>query len=94
MTSTVAPVLLARAQMQRVQKERPDVYQALVLTGLPYMVTRPVHYPQVANGLIEQETYRWFVENDRIGSKISRQSLERFTATSRTLPELKRMMGA
>lgn len=93
-TSTVAPVLLARAQMQRVQKERPDVYQALVLTGLPYMVTRPVHYPQVANGLIEQETYRWFVENDRIGSKISRQSLERFTATSRTLPELKRMMGA
>lgn len=93
-TSTVAPVLLARAQMQRVQKERPDVYQALVLTGLPYMVTRPVHYPQVANVFIEQETYRWFVENDRIGSKINRQSLERFTATSRTLPELRRMMGA
>ncbi len=66
---------------------------AVLLTGNPNAVTKPVHYPQLDQEAIETKTYRWFVENDRDGNKIAdnrRSSLGEIGQTTNALPVLKR----
>uniref|UniRef100_UPI004055A0E3 TIGR03986 family type III CRISPR-associated RAMP protein n=1 Tax=Candidatus Electrothrix sp. TaxID=2170559 RepID=UPI004055A0E3 len=51
----------------------PDIYRALDLLGNPQHVRKPVHYPQVkadahgdeSNIDIENENFKWFVDNDK-----------------------------
>ena len=42
----------------------PDILRALELLGDPNNVVAPVHYPQVKGGDIEDENFKWFVDND------------------------------
>ncbi|KDB50824.1 hypothetical protein X805_35680 [Sphaerotilus natans subsp. natans DSM 6575] len=79
---------LAQEQMRHVA---PDVRAALELVGNPDAVNRPVHYPQVLGGLIEQQTYQWFVENDRTGADVKRQWLKPLGEKVKELPTLERL---
>jgi CRISPR-associated protein (TIGR03986 family) len=70
----------------------PDIKQALALLGNPQMVpaSARVHTPQVESAAqpweMEQETYRWFVENEREGH----QFLKPLNADTKELPSLER----
>jgi len=93
-TPTVAnqttPEQMAQNQMRALQTADPALFNAILLTGNPKAVKKPVHYPQVRGRPIETETYRWFVENDRI-NHVPKQHLKPFTETSTCLPTLNRM---
>jgi CRISPR-associated protein (TIGR03986 family) len=69
-----------------IQTMDKDIHQALELLGNPAHVKAPVHYPQINNQDIEQETYQWFVKND----KQSKQQLSPLNQNSTQLPTLKR----
>ena len=84
------PEQLAQNQMAALKATDPALYWAICLTGTPGAVKKPVHYPQVRGRPIETETYRWFVENDRI-NHVPKQHLKPFTETSTCLPTLNRM---
>ena len=68
-----------------------DIQRALELLGDPTMVRYDVHTPQIAGARqpreMEQETYRWFVENDR---KTRPQFLAPLTQDTHELPTLER----
>lgn len=83
-----SPRDMAREQMRHVH---PDVKAALALVGNPDAVQMPVHYPQIAGGLIEQQNYQWFVENDRTGQGATHQWLKPLSEGTQELPTLKRM---
>lgn len=63
-----------------------DIYRALELLGNPNSVKRPVHYPQVQDGHIEQENYKWFVANDQ-GSGQEPNKIGPFHQTLKTIDE-------
>lgn len=91
--STVPPEQLARACMEQLKSQAPDVHRALVLAGDPKRVVAPVHYPQLANQPVEDKTFSWFMENDRVNQAISkedRQFLDGLTSDSSGLPTLNR----
>lgn len=78
----------------------PDVLRAIVITGNPGAVKKPVHTPQLAGRDIEVETYGWFVRNDK--SIITRnpanhrdtfESIGTIDETTIALPALKRTPG-
>ncbi|MCK6401066.1 MAG: RAMP superfamily CRISPR-associated protein [Sphaerotilus natans subsp. sulfidivorans] len=87
-TLNCSPRDLAQEQMRHVA---PDVRAALELVGNPDAVNRPVHYPQVWGGLVEQQTYQWFVENDRTGADVKRQWLKPLGEKTKELPTLERL---
>ena len=70
----------------------PDIQQALRLLGDPQMLpaSARVHTPQVESASqpweMEQETYQWFVENERAGH----QFLKPLNAETTELPSLER----
>ncbi len=62
------------------------VFRALDLLGNPAHVQRPVHYPQVREMDIEDQTFLWFVDND----KRWQDALQPLTSSSTQLPPLTR----
>jgi hypothetical protein len=60
--------------------------RALVLMGVPAHVVAPVQYPSQRNQDLENEHYRWFVENDRS----RQQQLGDINDNSSSLPTLRR----
>jgi CRISPR-associated protein (TIGR03986 family) len=66
----------------------PKIQKALELLGDPAKVTHPVHTPLVKQQLQnpEEETFRWFVENDKHGQH---QMLKPLDQKSTELPTLK-----
>ncbi|MBU0500016.1 MAG: hypothetical protein KJ558_04550 [Gammaproteobacteria bacterium] len=86
------PVHLANAQMAELLGKDKALFNAILLTGNPKAVKKPVHYPQMAGLDIERENFKWFVNNDkpdssRVGDK---QWLDTLTDSSTSLPTLKR----
>jgi len=64
-----------------------DVRRALQLLGNPGAIGVPVHYPQLPNGMMEGEHFKWFMANDRDGAPAgARQALVAFTAST---PQIK-----
>ncbi len=59
-----------------------DIRHAFELLGDPNNINSPVHYPQVRDQNIENETYRWYVAND-IGSG---QGQRKIPAKNKFLP--------
>ena len=47
----------------------PEIRHALELLGNPASVVAPVHYPQVQGADVEKENFKWFVANEKKGSK-------------------------
>lgn len=95
-TPNTPPALhLAQAWMAGLKRTAEEVFNALLLSGNPGSITKPVHYPQMAGLDIETETYRWFVNNDRpASSRVGQQQhLATFTETSDSLPTLPRPRG-
>ncbi len=43
----------------------PDIFRAIDLLGNPRNIKNPVHYPQVRDKSIEDESFKWFVAYDR-----------------------------
>lgn len=66
-TKCLDPGQLANEQMLQLLEQDRSVYNAILISGDPANVHKPVHYPQLANQDIEQETYAWFVNNDKTG---------------------------
>lgn len=87
-----SPVDLAYAQMQVLKKNAPDVFNAITLIGNPKAVTKPVHYPQLRGQDIEEETFKWFVNNDLPERNYygENQTLGQFNTQSNSLPSLTR----
>lgn len=80
------------ARLMRLKQNDPAVFNAILLVGNPGAVGKPVHYPQMGGKGIEEETFDWFVNNDkpdksRVGE---RQFLHGFTKDSNELPTLQR----
>lgn len=69
-----------------------DIKKAIELIGDPNNVKHPVHTPQVAEKDIEQETFRWFVENEKGGTQREGegQGLIPLNRHSKALPTLER----
>ena len=82
------PAGLAAAHMHAVRASNPAVFKALELVGDPGQVVAPVHYPQVEGMSVEQETYKWFVRNDK--ARQGGQGLASFSGASNALPVLSR----
>jgi len=82
------PASLAHAQMADLKANAPEVFNAILLSGNPDAVKLPVHYPQLADKLIEHETFEWFVNNDRQGWQGRQQGLAVFTRDTTSLPAL------
>ena len=89
----VQPEHLARACMAHLKAQSPAVHRALMLTGDPQRVVAPVHYPQLQRKSIEEESFAWFVNNDKTGQDWSGnpQHLAGFTPKSEALPTLSRV---
>ena len=56
---------LAQAGAAKVKELSEALWRAIVLTGHPDAINKPVHTPQVAGKNVEEKTYQWFVENDK-----------------------------
>lgn len=67
--NAASPYLLAQQQIRVLQQQERPVFNAILLAGDPNAVHKPVHYPQLAGMDIEQETFKWFVDNDGRGKK-------------------------
>jgi CRISPR-associated protein (TIGR03986 family) len=73
-----------------------DIHHTLELLGNPHNVKAPVHYPQVRAADIEEETYRWFVANDKGSGRgqhripATKKSLTAIDSSSTQLPTLER----
>ncbi|MGE0132616.1 MAG: TIGR03986 family CRISPR-associated RAMP protein [Blastocatellales bacterium] len=68
-----------------------DIQNALELIGNPKSVTARVHTPLVIGGDDEDETFKWFVANDRgskSGQAADRQCLEPLNSQTDKMPEL------
>lgn len=91
--AAVRPEHLARACMAHLKARSPAVHRALMLTGDPQRVVAPVHYPQLQSKPIEEESFAWFVNNDKTGQGWSGdpQHLAGFTPKSEALPTLSRV---
>lgn len=91
--STVPPEQLARSCMEHLRSQSAAVHRALVLTGDPRRVVGPVHYPQLQRKSIEEETFAWFVNNDKTGQNWQgeQQYLAGFTEKSAEVPMLSRV---
>ncbi len=64
-----------------------NIKRALALFGDPKMTVMPVHYPQQIDGLMEQEQFKWFMNNDdKKNSK--KQCLKSITSDSIEIPKL------
>ncbi|MFZ4538913.1 RAMP superfamily CRISPR-associated protein [Propionivibrio sp.] len=87
-----SPVDLAHTQMQMLKQKAQDIFNAIVLTGNPKAVTKPVHYPQLRGQDIEEETFKWFVNNDYEDRNYTGESmpLGQFNTQSNSLPALTR----
>ena len=59
---------------------------ALRLLGNPHNVKLPVHYPQLSAHRIDEKTYEWFVENDRVRGT----GLKALDGQSSQIPDLPR----
>lgn len=70
----------------------PAARQALGILGDPGNVTHPVHVPQLQGGDIEDNTYEWFVQNDRVGNNGHHHSLPPLgqPGSANALPTLER----
>ena len=70
----------------------PAARQALGILGDPGNVTHPVHVPQLQGGDIEDKTYEWFVQNDRVGTNGHHHSLPPLgqPGSANALPTLER----
>lgn len=90
--NAVSPYQLATQQMRELQKQAPAVFNAILLSGNPEAVHLPVHYPQLANTDIEQETFKWFVDNAGEGKnyEANSQFLASIEYNSTALPGLSR----
>jgi CRISPR/Cas system CSM-associated protein Csm3 (group 7 of RAMP superfamily) len=86
--NAIDPVKLAWNQMQKLKSADPSVFNAIVLSGNPNAVKKPVHYPQLPNKNIETETYEWFVKNNNING--GKQQLKPIHASSNAIPALRR----
>ena len=92
-SNSPSPDLLALAQMTELSQNAQAVFKAIVLSGNPDAVKKPVHYPQLAGQNIEAMNYKWFTDNDGTGNNYNPQHkwLDSFTATSTGLPALTRI---
>lgn len=88
----VSPYQLATQQMRELQQQAPAVFNAILLSGNPKAVHLPVHYPQLANRDIEQETFKWYVDNVGEGKNYggNSQFLASIEQSSTALPSLSR----
>lgn len=84
----IDPGQLANMQMAALSETDRAVYNAICLTGSRSAVSKPVHYPQLRNKNIEQESFAWFVQNEKPDGE--QQRLDSFTNASDALPFLKR----
>lgn len=84
-TGCASPKKLANAQMEQLKSSDPAVFRAILLTGNPEGVTKPVHYPQLLGSDVEVDTYLWFVTNEKAAC---RQTLAPFDKGSDRLPTL------
>lgn len=72
----------------------PNVCRALQLLGNPYAIGVPVHYPQRANGMLENEHFKWFMANDNDADNApdgNRQGLKMITQNDVSLIGLNRL---
>jgi len=71
-----------------------DIKKAIELIGDPQSIEYSVHTPQMAGQDIEQETFKWFVENEKDGTQKQRrvpgQGLKPLDKDSEVLPTLER----
>lgn len=90
--NAVSPYQLATQQMRALQQQDPTVFNAILLSGNPKAVHLPVHYPQLANRDIEQETFKWYVDNVGEGKNYGGnwQFLASIEQSSTALPSLSR----
>lgn len=79
---------LAKGGAVKVKGLSDALWRAIVLTGSPDAVKKPVHYPQLAERSIEAETYKWFVENDKPAT--TKQFVAPFADTSASIEPMKR----
>lgn len=87
----VSPRALAQAQMAELERNDRAVFNAILLVGNPDAVNKPVHYPQLADQNIEEESFAWFVNNDKPDSwTCTPQHLGGFTENTAGLPTLHR----
>lgn len=95
------PEEMANRQMKDLYGGNPALYRAIVLTGNPAAVMKPVHYPQLKpgditkgeteKGAIEMENFKWFVRNDHKDiSYQHKQFLKSFKSDSSSLHALLR----
>lgn len=87
---TAKPLVPKDLKTRFSQTMAANIDRALTLLGEPQHVKQPVHYPQVRDTVIEQESYQWFVANDNSSDNPSaaKQTLHDITETSEGLPTL------
>lgn len=52
----------------------PHTHGAITLVGNPASVTHPVHTPILERGNVEEETFKWFVENENKDRPVDRKA--------------------
>jgi RAMP superfamily len=82
--------LLAQAGAKATQARDPALLRSIVLLGNPEAVKLPVHTPQLDGQPIENETFKWFADNEGSGKRFNgpMQTIGAVEAKSLALPGL------